>query len=371
MLNRFSTCLRIDKNIPGRMSGIIHTYRIIGSKGWYLISLSLLLLIYSSHGSAQEVKLRARIDSSSLLIGDQTLLHLEVIHPPDISIQVESFKDTLSDGIEILQQNEFDTTITDDNMIRLKKEFLITSFDSGQHIIPPIKAYAEDSFLIATYKSNPLMLNVSRPAVQPADSTQQIFDIKMPYSAPVTFGEVFPYILIVLALAGLAYFVSLLIRKRRKDEPVIRKIKPTEPAHVIALRELDHLKTEKLWQKDKVKLYYSRLTEIMRTYLENRYGILAMEQTSNETLQSLLDIGFNDNNLYEKLKEIFYLADLAKFAKAKPLASENETAMLSSYVFVQDTREAWKKEIDKLEKKVDDGEEEEKETTLDTVETNG
>jgi len=95
-----------------------------------------------------------------------------------------------------------------------------------------------------------------------------------------------------------------------------------------------------------------------------------MEQTSNDTLKSLVEIGFNDNNLYDKLKEVFYLADMAKFAKAKPLASENETAMLSSYMFVHDTREAWKKETENPENKDKEEVEEENRTTVSTLETN-
>jgi hypothetical protein len=186
-------------------------------------------------------------------------------------------------------------------------------------------------------------LEVSRPDIQPADSTDQIFDIKLPYGAPITFREILPYLLAGTALLILAYFLIYSLRRKKRDEPIIRKIRPSEPAHIIALRDLDKLKSEKIWQQDKIKLYYTRLTEILRVYIENRYGILAMEQTSNETLQSLLESGFNDNNLFEKLKEILLLADLAKFAKAKPLASENETAMLSSYIFVNETKEAWKK----------------------------
>ena len=107
-------------------------------------------------------------------------------------------------------------------------------------------------------------------------------------------------------------------------------------------------------------MYYIRLTEILRIYLENRYGILAMEQTSSETLDALLEIGFNDNNLYAKFKEILHLADMAKFAKAKPLPHENETSLLSSYLFVNETKEAWKKE-DEEERAAEATGEEEKE----------
>ena len=320
------------RNISARISG-----------EWIFLSLVVLLQFTSLSSSAQEINVAASIDSSSILIGDQTTIHLEIIHPAEMTLGVRDYTDTLVDGIEILLQSEFDTTRLEGNRISITKDFLITCFDSGNYVIPPFEAFLADSALSATFRSDPISLTVARTDVEPADSTVQIFDIKMPYSAPVSFREVFPYVLGGIFLVGLIYFLICFLKKRKKDEPILKRIKPTEPAHVIALRELDKLKSEKLWQKEQVKLYYSRLTEILRIYLENRYGILAMEQTSSETLHALLEVGFNDNNLYDKLKEVFNLADMAKFAKAKPLPHENETALLSSYLFVNETKEAWRK----------------------------
>lgn len=311
---------------------------------WFALSLAMLFQFVPLSSGAQEVNVRAAVDRSSILIGDQVTVHLEIEQPGDLLLQTGVFADTLTDGIEILLQSEFDTTRLEVNRISLRKDFLITCFDSGTYAIPPFTATVKDAAVPAIFRSQPIYLTVTRADIEPADSTIQIFDIKEPYGAPVTFREVLPYFLGGILLAGMIYFLAYYLKKRKKDEPILKRIKPTEPAHVIALRELDKLKSDKLWQQDKVKLYYSRLTEILRTYLENRYGIQAMEQTSNETLQSLLEIGFNDNNLFDKLKEVFFLADMAKFAKAKPLPNENETTLLSSYLFVNETREAWKKQ---------------------------
>ncbi len=308
------------------------------------ILLVVLLPVSGLSTVAQEIQVRATIDSSSILIGDQTTLHLEISHPSGLTLQLRDYTDTLVEDIEILLQSEFDTSKLEGNRVSVKKDFLITCFDSGTYIIPPFEAILKDSIVEATYRSEPIFLTVSRTEIEPADSIAQIFDIKQPYGAPVGFREVLPYVLGGILITGIIFFLAYFLKKRKKDEPILKRTRPTVPAHVIALRELDKLKMEKLWQQEKVKLYYSRLTEILRVYLENRYGILAMEQTSQETLDALLEIGFNDNNLYAKLKEIFFFADLAKFARAKPLPNENETALLSSYLFVNETKEAWKKE---------------------------
>lgn len=313
---------------------------------WYITSLALMLYVAGASSFAQEVEVKASIDSSAILIGDQITVHLEVSHPAEISLKINESSDTLVNGIEILLQSEFDTTFLEGNRISMKKEFLITCFDSGMYVIPPFEAFLTDTSISATFRSIPLYLWVTRTDTQPADSTDLIFDIKLPYGAPVSFREVLPYLLGGVLLLGLATFLILFLKKRKKDEPILRKIKPVEPAHVIALRELDRIKSEKIWQQGKVKLYYTRLTEVLRIYLENRYGILAMEQTSSDTLHSLLEIGFNDNRLYDKIEEILYLADMAKFAKANPLPNENENSLLSSYIFVNETKEAWMKVAD-------------------------
>ncbi|UCG27413.1 MAG: hypothetical protein JSV24_10620 [Bacteroidales bacterium] len=301
-------------------------------------------LIFGISTVAQDIEMIASIDSSEILIGDQTILHLEVIQPEGIDLSFQEYRDTITEKIEILAQSEMDTVMLGENRYLLKRDFLITCFDSGRYHIPPFRAAYKDGDLLTTIGSNPLSLTVIRVDIQPTDTTDVIFDIKLPYGAPLRFRDVAPYVLGGILLIGAVVFVIYYLKKRKMDEPVLRRIKPREPAHVIALRELDKLKAGKIWQQGRIKLYYTRLTEILRIYIEDRYNILAMEQTSAETLNSLLDIGFNDNRLYDMLKEIFVHADLAKFARVKPLPNENETCLLSAYVFVNETKKTWQKE---------------------------
>ena len=109
-------------------------------------------------------------------------------------------------------------------------------------------------------------------------------------------------------------------------------------AHIIALRDLTRLKDDKLWQHDKVKSYYTILTDILRLYLWNRYSIRTLERTSEEILDSLKASNFKDNELFDSLKDIFYTSDLVKFAKFKPIADEHETCLSGAYGFVDKTK---------------------------------
>ncbi len=125
-------------------------------------------------------------------------------------------------------------------------------------------------------------------------------------------------------------------RQHRKD-PEIFSLKPQEPAHVIAFRDLDKLKEEKLWESGQVKMFYTRLTEISRQYIERQYGIPAMERTTEEILEAFRRSNTEEPLLDEMLKELLELADLVKFAKEDPLPVDNQTNLNNAYLFVQKT----------------------------------
>jgi hypothetical protein len=130
-----------------------------------------------------------------------------------------------------------------------------------------------------------------------------------------------------------------LIKKFKKNKKEIIEPAIIEPAHLIAFRELEMLREEKLWQNGEIKKYYTRLTEIIRQYLENRFKVYSLELTTSETLEALVRTGFRKNESYNKLKSVLTAADLVKFAKYKPEPIENDTTFTSSWDFVSATRE--------------------------------
>jgi hypothetical protein len=103
-----------------------------------------------------------------------------------------------------------------------------------------------------------------------------------------------------------------------------------------------------LWQKGEAKKYYTRLTEIIRQYLENRFQVYSLELTTSETLEALVKTGFKKNESYNKLKSVLTGADLVKFAKYKPEPIENKTSFSNSWDFVSAT-----KVIEEVEEKSD------------------
>ncbi len=297
---------------------------------FFIAQLSVLFIL-SYVAKAQDITVKAKLDTSEFLVGDQIGLELEVKQPIKEFVGIPNFNEETNKEIEFLEQSEHDTTLLESGHYLIKKRILFTVFDSGYYVLPPIGfLYFSD-----TLRSEPLAFKVNAVAV---DTSQAIKDIKKPYAAPLSFAEVFPWASGGLGLAIIIFILIYIIRKIRRNEPIIGRIKSREPAHIIALRELARLKDDKLWQHEKVKSYYTVLTDILRLYLWNRYSIRTMERTSEEILDSLKNSDFKNDELFESLKEIFYTSDLVKFAKFKPISDEHEKCFTGVHHFVDKTK---------------------------------
>jgi hypothetical protein len=303
-----------------------------------IVAIFLILLIISP-SFGQNVTVKSTLDSSKIFIGDQIKFNVLVDQPSDLRLILPVFKDTLCKNIEIISGPVVDSSVSKDGRIRITQKYLITSFDSGYYQIPPAFAEMKTDAGLKRFYSDYSQLRVMRVKIAPADTTLKIFDIIKPYKAPVTFGEVLPWALIAVVFAAFVWGAIRYIRKFRKAKAEPEIIINPDPAHIIALRELEKLKEEKLWEKGEIKNYYTRLTEILRQYLENRYKIYSLELTTGETLEALVKTGFKKDGTYNQLKTVLTGADLVKFAKYNPEPHENQTHYQSSLDFVLATKE--------------------------------
>jgi hypothetical protein len=312
-----------------------------------ILKLTILLwlaLSFSPESSGQRIKATATLDSANILLGDQVKLFLEIDHPKNINVTFPAVPDTILGKIEVLSRSPVDTFQSDDEAFqKLIQSFLITSFDSGTYRIPPFWFKIDMEGRIDSIPGNGVNLHVH---TIPIDTTRGPADIKMPYGAPVTLKEVTPYILGIILLGAILFFILYALKRKKENKPVFSfKIKPPEPAHVTALRELDRIKNEKLWQKGKTKQFYSEVTETLRKYIESRFEIPAMEQTSEETLSAFrFRRDLIKEKTFENLSHILTLADLVKFAKYKPLPDDDNLTLMNAYFFVNDTKKEEKPE---------------------------
>jgi hypothetical protein len=299
--------------------------------GLYII---IALVFFSQAAYSQLPAIDMTLDTNRILIGDQVNLSIEVIKPEKSSVLFPQFGANLTDEIEIVNKSEIDSSKLDDDKVALSQNLTVTAFDSGLLYIPPVDFVYRSGGFTDSVRSPAEYLEVLPVKI---DTTGTIRDIKGIYKAPYSFSELYPFILSLIFAGLLIWFIIYYIDRKKKDKPVLRRIRPPEMPHVIALRELDKLKAEKLWQQNKVKLYYTRLTEIIRTYIERRFDIMAMEQVTSEILYEFRDREIENVN-YKILEQLLNLADLVKFARGEPLAEENITLMENAYEFVRNTK---------------------------------
>ncbi len=286
----------------------------------------------------QEININAGFDTSKILIGDQINFSISVEQPSDLKLVLPSFKDTLVKNIEILSGPVIDTSVISEKTIKVTGRYLVTSFDSGLYRINPVYVEVQNNNGIKRFYSDYSVLEVTRVKMTPPDTLTKIFDIIGPYRAPITFGEIVPWILLALLCGVIIWLLIRFGRKIKSKKNLVKEEVILEPAHIIAFRELEQLKAEKLWQKGETKKYYTKLTEIIRKYLENRFSVYSLEMTTSETLEALVKKGFRKDESYNLLKSVLIGADLVKFAKYRPEASENEINFENSWNFVSATK---------------------------------
>ncbi|HLN19577.1 MAG TPA: hypothetical protein VK213_00700 [Bacteroidales bacterium] len=299
----------------------------------------LFLILCSSSSIAQDLAVSIAFDTTKILIGDQINFTVAVTQPKNILLDLPAFSDTIISNIEIVNGPVRDTVPATDGMIDIIDRYLVTSFDSGFYEVKPVYVEVKNDNGLKRFYSGYARLEVAKYRVAPVDTTARIYDIVGPYKAPVTLGDILPWILLAVIVAAAIWIFFIFLRKFKKQKPAEEIPLIIESAHVIAFRELEKLKSEALNEKGEYKLFYTRLTEILRQYLENRYGVYSLELTTTETLQRLVEKGFKKNESYNRLKAVLTFADLVKFAKYIPQPDEYDIHYEEAWKFVDDTRE--------------------------------
>lgn len=275
------------------------------------------------------------VDSTTLFIGDQTDMHLQVTHDKQEVVQMPVYGETLMPGIEIVDRTIVDTTYLANDQVQLNQYLTLTSFADSLFYISPIPFINGND----TIFSEGISLNVVQPFEM--DSTDMaITDIKDIYNAKIWWWGIIRWILLALACVGLGvglYYLIRYIMRQQKGEMTIKPSEPKRPAEEIALEALDRIKQEKIWQNGQIKQYHTQLTDVLRTYIAQRYDFSSNEKTSDEILREM-KIRLQDNReLYNQLQKMLQLADLVKFAKWRTTPDENELSLKIAYDFVHQT----------------------------------
>jgi len=279
------------------------------------------------------VTFRAKLDSATLLMGKTTALHLEITQDKNARGFFPGEQlDTLSAMVEIAERPAADTTDLGNNRIQINRDLIIQSFDSGMWVIKPIPYVVNGD----TAYCNQLSLKV-----MPVDVSKMkdINDIKPVEAVPFNLLDWLPDYwwawLLGLLLIGASIWAYL--KYFKKGVNPLKPVKKRLPPYDEAMQNLQNLKAAQLWQQGKEKEYFTGLTDILRVYIDRRFGINAVEMTSSQIIDTLKK-NEEAKAVNEQLEMILEVADIVKFAKARPLADDNEVAFQRAVNFVEATR---------------------------------
>lgn len=275
------------------------------------------------------------IQKDTLLIGDQVTLSFKTKVPKGGQLFLQELQNPISQGVELVGRPKIDTLSNKGGEMELQTSFTLTSFDSGTHVVPPIAAYLQKlDGSVDTVMFDPGTLEFT--TIQIDTTSYRPFDVKDQMTYPYTVKEFLPWFGGLLLLAALIWGAIRVFRRLKAKRSLFMPEREPDPPYIMALRTLEQIRNEKLWQNNQEKLYYTKITDTLREYMESQFFIQAMEKTSAEILAELKGKGI-EKSTFESLKELLELSDMVKFAKYRATELENENAVPVAIRFINVT----------------------------------
>src|SRR5574344_1475754 len=296
--------------------------------------ISLIVLIVATIAAQAQVTVEAKIDSLEILIGEQTNITLQVTMNRGSHLVMPRFKKcVLTPGVNALGMSPADTSEIDNGKVIVAQKILITSFNQNLYYLPPFTIKVDGKI----YSSKSLALKVLTVDVDTVHK-ENFFGPKSVVDNPFAWSDwslIFWLSVLAVLLLSLSYY---LYTRYRDNKPIIRHLKIINRLlpHQRAMKEIEQIKAEKIWASDNSKEYYTKLTDTLRKYIEDRYGFNAMEMTSSEIIDRLTKM--NDEKALDELRGLFQTADLVKFAKYNTLINENDMNLVNAIEFINSTK---------------------------------
>lgn len=290
-----------------------------------------------------KITVTAKLDSANLLMGSLTTLNLEVVQNKgqkggfpllqgvDPS---QGYVGVCGDSVELRTSFTVDTVELGSGRVQFNYKVPVQAFDSGAYRLPEFVYVSEGD----SARSNAVTLNVMPMKVTEDDPIAGFAPVAEPEGkkfldiVPDWMADLWWVIVLVILAAGVTIWA---LRRYKKEGTVLRKA-PEPTPYELAVRELRDLKTKKLWEQGMEKEYFTRLTDILRQYLQGRFGINAMEMTTREIMDTLRTSDVKDKREY--VRQILNVADFVKFAKVRPLPADSIAAYDNALNFVEETK---------------------------------
>jgi len=290
------------------------------------VLLFIILIACTLLGFAQS-GVEVKIEPIEMMIGEQAQVTVTVQAPEGAKVEMPTFqpRQQIVAGVEVIA-----TQRADDRTLLLT----LTSFDGNLYYLPPFKVKVNGK----TVESKSLALKVVEVEV---DTTKldKFFGPKDVQDNPFQWSDwklSFWLSILILVLWAVAYYLYL---RLRDNKPIIARIKIVKRLlpHQKAMKEIEQIKADKMVASEDQKEYYTKLTDTLRKYIEERYGFSAMEMTSSEIIARLTSSG--DQQSLDELRRLFMTADLVKFAKYSTMINENDANLVNAIDFINQTKQ--------------------------------
>ena len=296
------------------------------------------------------VSLHVELDSANVMMGSCTYMTITLQQEKNVRGHFPIFKNVVEkgyvsvcgDSVELRAPVKSDT-LEKDNILSISYKVPVQSFDSGYYKLPSIEFVSG----VDTVKSNILALTVKPfpgvTAETPIADYANVADPENPSIFDSLPDWMVDYWWILVILLAIIVFGFYLFKKYKKQGYLIPK-KPEPTPYEVAITAFHSLKEKKLWETGMEKEYFTELTDILRRYMEGRFGINAIEMTSRQIL-SALSANPETKEKRGMIRQILDMADFVKFAKVRPLPADNIASFDNALKFVEETKPVEKEEI--------------------------
>jgi len=258
---------------------------------------------------AGEISVRAEVDRALITIGDPVVYTVTIRSHPDIQV-LSGIPMPDEEVFKLKKIEEFTDQEGDDRIIG--RRFTLTAYRLGEFILEPVEIqYRDKTGETKTIQTKRIFITVK--SVAAGETKTDIRGAKGVMAIPFRIGWPVYLVLALMLIALTYYFWRLLSRKRKMVAAPEVLLTPEEEA----LLNLQDLFESDFIRLGKYREYYFRFSEILRVYLEKRFGILAVESTTLEISRALKRMEI-ELALRDKIRAVLEAADLAKFAKWKP-----------------------------------------------------
>jgi hypothetical protein len=289
--------------------------------------------------NASATEIHAKADSTQVTMSGRTMLRIEVVKNGHAGAIVglpalEAGKPNEFHGVEVREIN-VDSTALNNGRMQLNYNILVQPFEVGDVTFPKFKYVVGND----TVYSEVVSLKVLEPQM-PKEMRDSLYI--NPMEGPVSIkGRWYDFVpewwywaVIIAAAIALIVVVATLYKK---NGPTLLPRKKVVPPYVLAMDRLNHLKAQKLAESGHEKEYYTELTDILRQYLEGRFGIYAREMTSKQIIDAMHANPMTKEEA-ENILPLLETADFVKFAKVRPLPDENIRSYNMVHDFVEKTK---------------------------------